>query len=163
MYGGLISTVTPVMSWSDLLGVDHRAHDIWVVSFKTWSRRSLFYGRAQTCRNQSNVQKSRRLLHVILDFETKILRSEWFAQVNLMSVAPTLQNLRIGLRRRQSGQEQGAREAAWKLAKNVIKFKEKIKQHSSLLRKIGACLHQILNLRNEHLLSTPERRCIWSA
>ena len=41
----------------------------------------------------------------------------------LMSVAPTLQNLRIGLRRRQ-WQEQGAREAAWKLAKNVLKVKE---------------------------------------
>ena len=27
-------------------------------------------------------------------------------------------------------------------------------QHSSHLRKIGACLHQILNLRNENLLST---------
>ena len=36
-----------------------------------------------------------------------------------MSVAPTLRNLRIGLR-----QEQGAREAAWKLAKNVSYFKE---------------------------------------
>ena len=39
-----------------------------------------------------------------------------------------------------------------------------MKQHSSHLRKIGACLrHQLLNLRNENLLSTPERRCIWSA
>ena len=38
-----------------------------------------------------------------LKFETKILRSEWFVQVNLISAAPTLQNLRIGLRRRQSG------------------------------------------------------------
>ena len=28
-------------------------------------------------------------------------------------------------------------------------------QHSSHLRKIGACLHQLLNLRNENLLSTP--------
>ena len=36
-------------------------------------------------------------------------------------------------------------------------------QHSSRLRKIGAYLHQILNLRNENLLSTPERRCTWSA
>ena len=36
-------------------------------------------------------------------FETKILRSDIFAQVNLVSVAPTLQNLRIGLRRKQSG------------------------------------------------------------
>ena len=38
-------------------------------------------------------------------------------------------------------QEQGAREAAWKLAKNILKLKEKIKQHSSHLRKLGACLH----------------------
>ena len=33
------------------------------------------------------------------EFETKILRSDIFAQVNLISAAPTLQNLRIGLRR----------------------------------------------------------------
>ena len=36
-------------------------------------------------------------------FETKILRSDIFAQVNLISAAPTLQILRIGLRKRQSG------------------------------------------------------------
>ena len=54
-------------------------------------------------------------------------------------------------------QEQGAREAAWKLAKNVLKLMKE--QHSSHLRKIGACLHQLLNLRNENLLSTPERQC----
>ena len=40
-----------------------------------------------------------------------------------MSVAPTLQNVRIGLRRRQSGKS-GAREAAWRLAKSVFKLKE---------------------------------------
>ena len=57
-------------------------------------------------------------------------------------------------------QERCAREAAWRLAKNVLKFKGEIKQRSSHLRKIGASLrHQILNLRNENLLSTPERRC----
>ena len=33
----------------------------------------------------------------------QILRSDIFAKVNLISAAPTLQNLRIGLRRRQSG------------------------------------------------------------
>ena len=43
-------------------------------------------------------------------------------------------------------------------------IKGETKQHSSHLRKIGACLrHQILNLRNENLLLTPERRCTWSA
>ena len=36
-------------------------------------------------------------------------------------------------------------------------------QHSSHLRTIGACLHQLLNLRNENLLSTPERQCTLSA
>ena len=32
-----------------------------------------------------------------------------------------------------------------------------MKQHSSHLRIIGACLHQLLNLGKENLLSTPER------
>ena len=32
-------------------------------------------------------------------------------------------------------------------------------QHSSHLRIVGACLHQLLNLRNENLLSTPVRQC----
>ena len=36
-------------------------------------------------------------------------------------------------------------------------------QYSSHLRKIGVCLHQHSNLRNENLLSTPVRQCIWSA
>ena len=45
-----------ITSWNeDLLDVDHVTHGNWVVYFKTWSRRSLFSGRAQTCRDQSNV------------------------------------------------------------------------------------------------------------
>ena len=64
----------------------------------------------------------KKLLHVTLKFETKILRSDIFAQVNLISAAPTLQNLRIGLRRETEWQEQGAREAEWKLAKRCIKI-----------------------------------------
>ena len=43
--------------------------------------------------------------------------------LGLMSLAPTLQNVRIGLKKRE-WQEQGAREAAWKLDKNVFKLKE---------------------------------------
>ena len=35
----------------------------------------------------------------------------------------------------------------------------KKEQHSFHLRKIGVCLYQILNLRNENLLSTPARQC----
>ena len=81
-----------------------KIHDNWVVFFKTWSRRSCHqsYGRAQTCRNQSDVLNSQKPLYVTQTFETKILRSEWFDQVNLISVSPILRNLRIGLRKRQS-------------------------------------------------------------
>ena len=93
-----------IKSWDkSRLNVNHLMHGNWVAYFRTWRRRSLFSGRAPTCRSQSNVWNSQRLLHVTPKFETKILRSDIFAQVNLISVAPTLQNLRIGLRRRQSG------------------------------------------------------------
>ena len=56
-------------------------------------------------------------------------------------------------------QEQGAREAAWKLAKNVLKLKEHERATFFSPSEIGACLHQVLNLRKENLLSTPERQC----
>ena len=39
-------------------------------------------------------------------------------------------------------QEQGAREAARKLAKSVLKYRSTEEQHASHPRKIGACLHQ---------------------
>ena len=100
-----------------------KVHDNWVVFSRTWRRRSLFSGSAPTCGNQSNVWNLQRVLRVTLKFETKIHRSEWFAQVNHISVTPTPKNLRIGLRRTE-WQEQGAREAAWKLAKSVFKLKE---------------------------------------
>ena len=58
-------------------------------------------------------------------------------------------------------QERCACEAAWRLAnKKILKnSKRNVKQHSSHLRKIGAYLHQLFNLRDENLLWTPERRC----
>ena len=58
-----------------------------------------------------------------LKFETKILRSVTFAQVNLISVAPTLQ-FEDRSQEETEWQEQGAREAPWKLSKNVLKLKE---------------------------------------
>ena len=87
-----------IRNWDKIhLNVNHLMHGDWVAYFRTWRRRSLFSGSAATCRSQSNVWNSQRLLHVIPKFETKILRSDIFSQVNLISVAPTLQNLRIGL------------------------------------------------------------------
>ena len=61
--GDLLPSVIPLMSWNtDLLGADHLIHDNGVASFKTWSRRSLSCGRAQTCRNQSNMWNSRKAI-----------------------------------------------------------------------------------------------------
>ena len=78
---------------------------IWVVYFRTWSRRSLhrFYGRRQPCGNQSDVFDSLKPCFAMPRFETKIHRSTKFAQANLISDTRTHQNLRIGLRRRQNG------------------------------------------------------------
>ena len=153
-----------IKSWDkSRLNVDHLMHGNWVACFKTWRRRSLFSGRAQTCGNQSNVWNSQRLLRVILEFETKILRSDTCAQVNFMSVAPTLQNLRIGLKRRQSGKSKVPTKQRGCWPKECWNSRSMMEQHSSHLRKIGACLHQLLNLRNENLLSTPECQCTWSA
>ena len=57
-------------------------------------------------------------------------------------------------------QERYAREAAWQMARSILKLKENTKQHSSHLRRIGAYLrHQQLNQRRENLLWTPARRC----
>ena len=57
-------------------------------------------------------------------------------------------------------QEQGAREAAWKLAKSVLKFKEQ-ERATFFSPSENRCLSAstLKNLRNENLLWTPERRC----
>ena len=60
-------------------------------------------------------------MRVTLKFETKIFRSDIFAQVNLISAAPKFEDRS---QEETEWQEQGAREAAWKLAKNVLKLKE---------------------------------------
>ena len=59
-------------------------------------------------------------------------------------------------------QERCAREAAWKLAKNVLKLKEH-ERATFFSPSENRCLHQLWNVGNENLLSTSELRCIWSA
>ena len=71
---------------------------------KIWTRRDLhrFDGRAQPCRNQSDVFDPPKPYCAEPTVETKIHRSTEFAQVNLINESRTLQNLRIGLRKRQN-------------------------------------------------------------
>ena len=77
-----------------------------------------------------------------------------------MSVAPNAPKFEDRSQEETEWQEQGAREAAWKLAKSVLKFKEH--ERATFFSPSGnrvPFLHQLLNLRNENLLSTPERQC----
>ena len=82
-----------------------KLHDNCVAYLKIWSRRSLHRscGRAQTYWRQSDVFDSPKPCYVMLTFENKIHRLGWFHQVILISVTPMLQNLRIGLKKRQKG------------------------------------------------------------
>ena len=105
-------------------------HDNWVAYVKIWSRRSLhrFCGRAQTYRSQSDVFNSPKPYCVTLTFKTKIHRLEWFAQVNLIPGEPhqcnsNAPNFEDRSKEETEWQERCAREAAWRLAKIVLKIK----------------------------------------
>ena len=78
--------------------------------------------------------------YVMLTFETKIPRSVTFVQVNLMSVAPTLQILRIGLRRRQSGKSKVPAKQRWSWPKVYYNSRSMKEQHSSHLTFGNRCL-----------------------
>ena len=104
-----------IRNWDKIyLNVSFPMHDNWIAYFRTWRRRSLFSRRALTCRSQSSVWSSQRLLHVIPKFETKIPRER----------SPNAPKFEYRSQEETEWQEQGAREAAWKLAKNVFKLKE---------------------------------------
>ena len=92
-----------------------KLHDKWVAYFKTWSRRSLhrFCGRAQTYWNQSDVFDSQKPWYVTPTFETKVHRSDTFAQVNLISSTnPNAPKFKDRSQEEAEWQERCAREAA---------------------------------------------------
>ena len=114
-----------IRNWDNIhLNVSFLMHDNWVAYFRTWSLRSLFSGRAQTCRNQSNVWNSQRLLHVIPKFEIKIPRSVTFCPGEPHERSSNAPKFEDRSQEETEWQEQGALEAAWKLAKHVFKLKE---------------------------------------
>ena len=124
-----------------------KLHDNWVAYFKIWSRRSLHLscGRAQTYWCQSDVFNSLKPWYVMLTFET--LGMIFPGDPHQRN--PNAPNFEDRSQEETEWQERCAREAAWSLAKNIKKWRRKIKQHSSHFRKIG---HQLLNLRKENLL-----------
>ena len=123
-----------------------------------------FYGRGQTCRNQSNVWNSRKLLHVTLKFETTILRSD----IYLPRWTSWTQAQRSKIWGSVSGRDRVARarcpRSSVETGQKCIKLKGARKSNIFLTFGIQvlACVNSS-NLRNENLLSTPARQCIWSA
>ena len=141
-----------------------KLHDNWVAYSRIWSRRSLhrFYGRAQTYGNQSDVFDSPKPWYVMLTFETK--------NPSLGMICPGEPHRRNPQCSKfwgsVSGRDRVARARCPRSSVEAgLKYsKQKNKTAFSHLRRIGVCLrHHILNLRNENLLSTPARQCIWSA
>ena len=105
----------------DLLGADHRIHDKWVAYFKTWSRRSL----SPILRKSSDMQKPIQRVK----FTKAIARHAKIRDQNPSlgyicpgephQRSPNAPKFEDRSQEETEWQEQGAREAAWKLAKSV--------------------------------------------
>ena len=127
--GNPLFAVTRATSATDLVYATHQTHDNWVAYFRIWSRRSLhrFCGRAQTWRETNPTCK----IHEGYCASHKNSRPKSFA--------PTLQNLRIGLRRRQSGKSKVPAKQRGSWPKVYLNSRSKKEQHSSHFRK-NRCL-----------------------
>ena len=126
-YGNPLFAVTPVTSQiTDLLGAVHRIHDNWVAYSRMWSRRSLhrFYGRAHTYGNRSDVQKFTKAVACHADIRDQNPSLGYFCPGDPHQRGPDAPKFEDRSQEETEWQEQGAREAAWKLAKNVLKLKE---------------------------------------
>ena len=82
-----------------------------------------FCGRAQTYGNQSGVYDSAKPCYVTLTFETKIHRLEWFCPGYPHQRHPNAPKFEDRSPEETEWQERCAREAAWKLAKSILKLR----------------------------------------
>ena len=112
-----------IRNWDKIhLNVNFLMHDNWVAYFRTWSRRRLFSGSAQTCGNQSNVWNSQKAiaLHTKIRDQNPSLGDICPGEPHERS--PNAPKFEDRSQEETEWQEQGAPEAAWKLAKNVLKI-----------------------------------------
>ena len=125
--GNPLFAVTHVArKFTDLLCAVHRVHDNWVASFRIWSRRSCHqsYGRAQDVQKPIQRVKFTKAIarHTKIRDQNPSLGYLCPGEPHQRSPnAPKFEG------RSQEGtewQEQGAREAAWRLVKCVLKLKE---------------------------------------
>ena len=100
-----------------------------VAYFRICSRRSIHrsYGRAQTYRSQSDVFDSPKPCYVMLTLETNNPSLGMICPGDLHQRNPTAPKFEDRSQEETEWQERGAREAAWKMARCILKLKEKHK------------------------------------
>ena len=136
---------------TELLCVIHQVYDNWVASFRIWSRRSLFSGRAQTCRNQSDVKFTKAVArHAYIRDQNPSLG--YICQGELHQRSPNAPKFEDRSPEETEWQEQGAREAAWKLAKSVLKLKEHERATFFSPSENGCLLASSLKLEERHFV-----------
>ena len=119
---------------TDLLCAAHQEHDNWVVSFKTWSRRSLFHGRFSDMQKPIPRVKFTKAIarHTKIRDQNPSLKMICPSEPHQRS--PNAPKFEDRSQEETEWQERCAREAARRLAKNILKLKEKTK---SILLTIG--------------------------
>ena len=119
---------TVIRSWDeDHLNIDHLMHDNLVLYSKTWSRRILFSGRAQTCRDQANVWNSQKVISRHTQLRDQSPSLVYICPSELNQRSPNAQKFEDRSQEETEWQEQGAREAAWRLAWSILNIIEKNK------------------------------------
>ena len=116
--GNLIRVV--VKRWDEIhRNVNYLIHDNWVAYFRTWRRRSLFSGRAPTCRDQSNVWSSPKAIARHTKIRDQNPSLGYICPGEPHERSPNASKFEDLSQEETEWQEQGAREAAWKLANSV--------------------------------------------
>ena len=123
----------------------HRVHDNWVASFRQWSRRSChqFYGRAQTCRKPIQRVKFTKATARYDKIRDQNPSFGYICPGEPHQRIPNASKFDDRSQEETEWQEQGAREAAWKLAKSVLKLKEHERAtcFSPSEKKVPACIN----------------------
>ena len=114
-------------------------HDNWVAYFRTWRRRSLFSGRALTCPKPIQRVKFTNAIARHTKIRDQNPSLGYICPGEPHQRNPNAPKFEDRSQEETEWQEQGAREAAWKLAKNVFKLKE---------------------YQRTTLFSSPENRCL---
>ena len=98
----------------------------WVAYFRIWSHRSLqrFCGRGQTYGNQSDVFNSQKAVVRHADIRDQNPPLGMICPGGLHQLNPNAPKIEDRSQEETEWQEQGAREAAWRQAKSVLKLKE---------------------------------------